>query len=244
MFENTRRMLDAAKARRPECSRVALLLAEPGLQALILQRAAYWCTLQGWSGAALAAAWFNRWLTGLSAAPDVKLGFDVFLPAPTGVVIGEGVVVGDHVVIGPGAMILASASGAPQVGDGAHIGADARIVGNVCIAPGEQVSAGAVVTEVRDADAANSGLPKAVKKQEADPTSAKSEVDPAVKELVRVVREQNAVIAKLNAAIAGLGGEAVPAEQLPKISGKAAGISTRRARHHRTKKPTTDASSS
>ena len=58
---------------------------------------------------------------------------------------------------------------------------------------------------------------------------------------MRVVREQNAVIAKLNESIGKLGGEVIETEKLPKISGKAAGVSTRRARHHRPKKTAPDA---
>lgn len=244
MFEGIRKMLDAAKAHRPECSRASLLLSDAGLHAAALQKGAYWCSLQGWSGLGAAVAWVNRFLTGLSARPTAKFGCGVYLSAPTGVVVDEGVVLGNDVEVGPGVMLLAADGSAPSIGEGAKIGAGARIVGGVVIAAGMVVPEGAVVTVLGEAagqlpnqSEAKEQLGELSEKTDSSAAAShKREIDPAVKELVRVVREQNAVIAKLNSAIAALGGEALSEEDLPKISGRAAGVSTRRARHHRSKK--------
>ena len=56
----------------------------------------------------------------------------------------------------------------------------------------------------------------------------------AIKELVRVTHEQNAVIEKLSEQIRELGGKGV--EDIPKVNVGNIGVSTRRARHHRQKK--------
>lgn len=262
MFDALMRTLDAAQRRRPDCSRAAILLGASGVQAQLLQKAAYWLALQGWSGAALWASCANRWATGLTIHPSAKIGFDVDIPAPTGIVIGENVCVGDRVTLGPGVMLLASAQGSPVIEDDVVLGASARIVGNVRVPAGTVVATGAVWAEGTDgaavpapltvvaattaaplkaaATALPAQVPEAPKPEKIEAEKpVKPEIDPAVKELVRVVREQNAVIAKLNEAVGKLGGETIEPEKLPKISGKAAGVSTRRARHHRPKKTVT-----
>lgn len=249
MFDALLRTLDAAQRRRPECSRAALLFGCSGLQAQLIQKGAYWLQLQGWSGASLMLGCVNRWLTGLTVDASAKIGFDVSIPAPTGVVIGADAKIGNRVVVGPGVMILASAQGAPVIEDDVEIGAAARIVGNVRVPAGTVVAAGAVWAEGADgaegaapAPAPAASTAPAVPAETAPSEPAKKpEIDPAVKELVRVVREQNAVIAKLNESIGKLGGEVIETEKLPKISGKAAGVSTRRALHHRPKKTAPDA---
>lgn len=243
MFDALLRTLDAAQRRRPECSRAALLFGCSGLQAQLIQKGAYWLQLQGWSGASLMLGCVNRWLTGLTVDASAKIGFDVSIPAPTGVVIGADAKIGDRVVVGPGVMILASAQGAPVIEDDVEIGAAARIVGNVRVPAGTVVAAGAVWAEGADGaeGAAPAPAPAVLVETAPSEPAKKPEIDPAVKELVRVVREQNAVIAKLNESIGKLGGEVIETEKLPKISGKAAGVSTRRARHHRPKKTAPDA---
>ena len=243
MFDALLRTLDAAQRRRPECSRAALLFGCSGLQAQLIQKGAYWLQLQGWSGASLMLGCVNRWLTGLTVDASAKIGFDVSIPAPTGVVIGADAKIGDRVVVGPGVMILASAQGAPVIEDDVEIGAAARIVGTVRVPAGTGVAAGAVWAEGADGAEGAAPAPAPAVPAETAPSepAKKPEIDPAVKELVRVVREQNAVIAKLNESIGKLGGEVIETEKLPKISGKAAGVSTRRARHHRPKKTAPDA---
>ena len=51
---------------------------------------------------------------------------------------------------------------------------------------------------------------------------------------MRVTREQNAVIEKLNEQVVALGGQGI--EDLPKMNTNAVGVSARRARHHRQRK--------
>ena len=73
----------------------------------------------------------------------------VFLPHPLGIVIHSGTRIGENVVIGHqvtlGGRDLTGA--APQVEDGAYLGAGAKILGGVRIGRGATVGANAVVTK-------------------------------------------------------------------------------------------------
>ena len=128
-----------------------------------------------------------------------------------------------NVIVGAGAKVL----GAFTVGEGARIGSNAVVV--------KPVPAGATIVGV---PGRQSGEPKPeeAKKFEAYAVE-KTGVDPysvAIKELVRVTREQNAVIEKLNEQVVALGGQGI--EDLPKMNPNAVGVSARRARHHRQRK--------
>ena len=127
-----------------------------------------------------------------------------------------------NVIVGAGAKVL----GAFTVGEGARIGSNAVVV--------KPVAAGATIVGVPGRQAGEH-KPDEAKRFEA--YAVEKSDDPysvAIKELVRVTHEQNAVIEKLSEQIRELGGEGV--EDIPKVNAGNIGVSTRRARHHRQKK--------
>lgn len=127
-----------------------------------------------------------------------------------------------NVIVGAGAKVL----GAFTVGEGARIGSNAVVV--------KPVAAGATIVGVPGRQAGEN-KPDEAKRFEA--YAVEKSDDPysvAIKELVRVTHEQNAVIEKLSEQIRELGGKGV--EDIPKVNVGNIGVSTRRARHHRQKK--------
>lgn len=91
----------------------------------------------------------------------------VFLPHPMGIVIHRGTRLGDDVVIGHqvtlGGRDLTNA--APQVEEGAYIGAGAKILGGVRIGRGATIGANAVVTKDVPAGATVVGSNRLLEKQ-------------------------------------------------------------------------------
>lgn len=87
---------------------------------------------------------------GCCIAPSAQISNDVEFPHPVGIVIGEGAVVGrgcviyQNVTLGRADRDIANY---PTLGENCIVYAGATIVGNVRLAPGTIVGAGAVVTK-------------------------------------------------------------------------------------------------
>lgn len=127
-----------------------------------------------------------------------------------------------NVIVGAGAKVL----GAFTVGEGARIGSNAVVV--------KPVPAGATIVGVPGRQAGEH-KPDEAKRFEA--YAVEKSDDPysvAIKELVRVTHDQNAVIEKLSEQIRALGGEGI--SDMPKMNVENVGVTTRRARHHRQRK--------
>lgn len=127
-------------------SPIGCVIASPCYQAVMLQRAARWCRLQGWDAAGVWTTQFGRMLTGIDIDPTAVIGRRVFFEARgQGAVIGAGVRIGDDCLIGPFVSILPKDGASPVIGCGVVLGAGARIAGGVTIGDYAVVAPNAVV---------------------------------------------------------------------------------------------------
>ncbi|BBF22908.1 hypothetical protein [Sutterella megalosphaeroides] len=235
MFEYAKELLEIHRTKTGR-STLGIVFGASGWQAAVLSRAAYWCALQEWEALGGLVSSLNRILTGADIAPDAKLCERVYIAHGAGVVIESGA------RLDPDVELLGSAFVARNV----------RVAAGTVLAHGvhvteeaPQATAQAIETVKTDSDKvevpveAEKATEKAPEKSEEKPAEKPADKSPdrdaALKELARVVKEQNAVIQKLNANLKEAGGEAIPDEDLPKLNTRNLGLSVRRARHHRTK---------
>lgn len=189
-------------------------IASPCYQAVMLQRAARWCRLQGWDGAGRWATQFGRILTGIDIDPTAVIGRRVFFEAGgQGAVIGAGVQIGDDCVISPFASILPKDGKAPVIGSGVSIGAGARIEGGVRIGDYAQIKPNAVVEEdvpagVPPEDAAAASAKLVIMTEEEAPETSDEKLDakealnsPNTAEIERLAKEAEKRVADFDAQV-------------------------------------------
>lgn len=109
---------------------------------------------------------FTNILSGCYISPRARIGAGLYLPHPTGVVIGKGVVVGDLASIFQNVTLGSRGAGAeayPVLGDGVTLYANAIVVGDVLIGANAVIGAGAVVFDHVPAGGRAVGNPARVK---------------------------------------------------------------------------------
>lgn len=106
---------------------------------------------------------FVRFLTGVEIHPGADLGRRVTIDHGAGVVVGETADIGDDVHLYHGVTLGGDTPEPvkrhPTVRDGATIGANATLLGDIEIGENARVGAGAVVTKDVPADATVAGIP-------------------------------------------------------------------------------------
>lgn len=155
--------IDSMMARDPAArSRLEVVLAYPGFQALLIYRVAHWLWERDWKLLGRLVSHFGRFLTGIEIHPGARIGRRLFIDHGCGVVIGETAEIGDDVTlyhdvtlggIAPSVNSAAQANTKrhPTVCDRAIIGSGAQVLGPITIGPDARVGANAVV--VRDVPA-------------------------------------------------------------------------------------------
>jgi serine O-acetyltransferase len=135
----------------PAARSVAATLTYPGLHAVWLHRLAHWLWAAGFCFTARVLSQVSRLLTGVEIHPAATLGRRVFIDHGMGVVIGETAEVGDDVHLFHGVTLGGNdprpVDRHPTVEDGATLGANATIVGDITVGEGATVGAGAVVVD-------------------------------------------------------------------------------------------------
>ncbi len=131
-------------------TRLEIILTYPHVKALLAHKISHRLYLKGHL---FLARWISsraRRKTGIEIHPGATIGKGLFIDPGMGVVIGETAVVGDNVLMYHGSTLGATGNQTgkrhPTVGDNAIIGAGSLILGDVYIASGTRVGAGAVVT--------------------------------------------------------------------------------------------------
>jgi len=150
MLDTLREDVRTARETDPAAKSTAEVLLYAGLHAVWLHRIAHWLNGRGYRLAARTLAQLNRWLTGVEIDPGAELGRRVFIDHGMGVVIGETAEIGDDVNMYHGVTLGGNdprpVKRHPTVEDGATLGAQSTIVGDITVGEGAAVGAGAVVS--------------------------------------------------------------------------------------------------
>ena len=171
MFSHLREDLQAVFDRDPAArNRVEVLLAYPGLHALVLHRLANRLYRSKFFTLARLLSHFNRFLTGIEIHPGATIGHRVFIDHGMGVVIGETAIVGDECLIYKGVVLggvhLEKKKRHPTLEQGVVVGSNACILGNITIGAHSRIGSGSVVVEDVPPNSTVVGIPgKVVKKQ-------------------------------------------------------------------------------
>jgi serine O-acetyltransferase len=151
LLKNLQDEIDATLARDPAArSRLEVVLCYPGFQALLFHRFAHWLWQHGWLLAGRFVSHIGRVLTGIEIHPGARIGKRVFIDHGMGVVIGETAEVGDDctlyqgVTLG-GTSLTRGAKRHPTLGNGVIVGSHAQILGPFRVGDGARIGAQALV---------------------------------------------------------------------------------------------------
>lgn len=197
---------------------VEVILAYPGLHALLLHRVAH--RLHRWGIPVLprVISHLNRFLTGIEIHPGAQIGSGVFIDHGMGVVIGETAIVGDDVMIYQGVTLGGTGKQRgkrhPTIGRGAVLGVGAKILGDIVVGEGAKIGAGSVVLDDVPPHCTAVGVPaKVVAYREPDGTMRRIErlPDPEAEQIAQLERRVLQLEARLAALEAEHGGALAPA---------------------------------
>ncbi len=147
-----RRDVAAAQSRDPAAAGVGslqILLAWPGVQALLAHRLASRLFKAGIRPPARLIAMLTRSLTGIEIHPAAEIGPGLFIDHGMGVVIGETAKVGEDVTIYQGVTLggtgFATGKRHPTVENCVTIGSGAKLLGPIVVGHGAKIGANTVV---------------------------------------------------------------------------------------------------
>jgi len=150
MLDTLREDVRTARETDPAAKSTAEVLLYAGLHAVWLHRIAHWLDARGHRLTARMLAQVNRLLTGVEIDPGAELGRRVFIDHGMGVVIGETAEIGDDVNMYHGVTLGGNdprpVKRHPTVEDGATLGAQSTLVGDITVGEDAAVGAGAVVS--------------------------------------------------------------------------------------------------
>ena len=135
----------------PAARSILAVLTYPGLHAVWLHRVEHALWGRGLRVLARLLSQVTRFLTGVEIHPAADLGRRVFIDHGMGTVVGETADIGDDVHMFHGVTLGGNdhrpVKRHPTVEDGATLGANSTLVGDITIGAGATVGAGAVVVE-------------------------------------------------------------------------------------------------
>ena len=154
----------AARERDPAARNAAeVLLAYPGIHALIIHRLAHALAARGLVSLPRAIAQLGRWWTGIEIHPRAEIGRRLFIDHGMGIVIGETAVIGEDCHLFQGVTLGGTSTRRekrhPTLEDHVIVGAGAKIIGNVTIGSHARIGAGSVVVSNVPAYATVVGVP-------------------------------------------------------------------------------------
>ncbi|HUA10559.1 MAG TPA: serine O-acetyltransferase [Solirubrobacteraceae bacterium] len=152
MTKEVRRDVEAARERDPAArgvSRLEILLAWPGIHALLSHRVAHRLHRAEVPLLPRLIATLTRSLTGIEIHPAARIGAGLFIDHGTGVVIGETAEIGEDVTLYQGVTLggtgFAVGKRHPTVQDNVTIGSGAKLLGPITIGHGAKIGANSVV---------------------------------------------------------------------------------------------------
>ena len=164
LLQSIRRDIQAARARDPAAtSDLEVVFTYPGFHARQLHRIAHGLHARGLRLPARVISHIGRALTGIEIHPGASIGGGLFIDHGMGVVIGETSVIGDNCHLYQGVTLGGTstkrAKRHPTLGDGAVVGAGAKVIGAVNIGDGAKIGAGSVVVTNVPPNATVVGVP-------------------------------------------------------------------------------------
>jgi serine O-acetyltransferase len=144
--------IDAAHERDPAARGVSsaeVLIAWPGVQAVLGHRVAHALHDAGVPVVPRAIAYVSRLVTGVEIHPAANIGDGLFIDHGMGVVIGETADIGDDVTLYQGVTLggtgFATGKRHPTIGDNVTVGSGAKLLGPIEVGHGAKVGANSVV---------------------------------------------------------------------------------------------------
>jgi len=130
-------------------STVEIVLAYPGLHAVLIFRAANWLWKHNASTLARVVSHIGRFLTGIEIHPGATIGRRFFIDHGMGVVIGETALIGDDVTLYQGVTLGGTGKERgkrhPTLGNDVIVGVGAKVLGAIEIGDGARIGGGSVV---------------------------------------------------------------------------------------------------
>ena len=173
MFEHLREDIRSIFARDPAArNTLELLIAYPGVHALIVHRGSHWLWQQGFKLPARALSHLGRFLTGIEIHPGATIGRRFFIDHGMGVVIGETAEIGDYVTLFQGVTLGGTGKERgkrhPTLGNHVVVGAGAKILGGITIGDNVKIGANSVVLKNVSANSTVIGVPARVIKTQGE----------------------------------------------------------------------------
>ncbi|MBS3952979.1 MAG: serine O-acetyltransferase [Methylomicrobium sp.] len=132
-------------------SRIEVLLAYPGVHAVLLHRVSHKLWRSNWFLTARLLSSFTRWMTHVDIHPGASIGRRFFIDHGAGVVIGETTIVGDDVTLYHGVTLGGTSWNKikrhPTLGNNVLIGAGAKVLGAITLGNNVRVGANSVVVK-------------------------------------------------------------------------------------------------
>jgi serine O-acetyltransferase len=145
---------------------VEVLLAYPGLHAILFHRLAHRLRAAGVPVLPRLVSHFGRWVTGIEIHPGATIGKGFFIDHGMGVVIGETAEIGDNVTLYQGVTLGGTGHDRgkrhPTLQDNVLVGVGAKVLGAITIGEGARIGAGAVVLRDVPPHATAVGVPAKV----------------------------------------------------------------------------------
>ena len=153
-------------------SSLEILLAYPGLHAVLFHKASHWLYRRKRYVLARLVSHFARFLTGIEIHPGATIGERLFIDHGLGVVIGETAEIGDDVLLYQGVTIGGTGSQRgkrhPTLGNRVVVGTGAAVLGNITLGDDVKVGAGSVVVHSVPAGSTVVGIPGKVVRTRAE----------------------------------------------------------------------------
>ncbi len=164
VFKRLKEDIDCVFERDPAArTRLEVLLAYPGVHALLLHRVSHWLWKRNLKLLARILSHITRFLTGIEIHPGAVIGRRFFIDHGMGVVIGETSEIGDDVTLYHGVTLGGTSwqkgKRHPTLEDNVVVGAGAKILGPITVGANARIGSNAVVVKEVPPGASVVGVP-------------------------------------------------------------------------------------
>ncbi len=164
MFRQLKEDIQCVFERDPAArNTLEILLAYPGVHALMWHRLAHALWRRGFKLLARLLSNFSRFLTGIEIHPGARIGRRFFIDHGMGVVIGETAEIGDDCTLYHGVTLGGTSwekgKRHPTLGNGVIVGAGAKVLGPIKVGDCARIGSNAVVLKDVPCEATVVGIP-------------------------------------------------------------------------------------